>query len=84
MPPKKPTTRKYPRAPKLQESEEGERSSPTIARKLEFTFKTMPIIKMITKEAFTQPLTFWDTEANIGTKTMFPCWEDTFKKIKHE
>jgi hypothetical protein len=56
----------------------------TVARKLEFTSKLTPIIKTITKEAFAQPLTFGDTEANIGTKTMFPRWEDLFKKIKHE
>jgi hypothetical protein len=29
-------------------------------------------------------LNFWDIEVNIGTKTIFPCWEDLFKKIKHE
>jgi hypothetical protein len=51
---------------------------------LEFTSKPAPIIKTITKEAFAQPLAFGDIEANIGTKTIFPRWEDLFKKIKHE
>jgi hypothetical protein len=82
MPSKKPTTRKSPRAPKLQELEAGEGSSPTIARKLEFTSKPVPIIKTITKEAFAHPLSFGDTEVNIGTKTIFSRWEYMFKKIK--
>jgi hypothetical protein len=52
MPLKKPTTRKSPRDPKLEESEVGEDSSPAAARKLEFTSKIAPIVKTITKEAF--------------------------------
>jgi hypothetical protein len=84
MPPKKPTTRKSPRVPKLQESEAGEGSSPVVERKMEFTSKPTPIIKTITKEAFTQPLAFGDIEENIGTKTTFPRWEDLFKEIKHK
>jgi hypothetical protein len=84
MTPKKPTTRKSPRIPKPQESKAGEGSSPVVARKLEFTSKPTPIIKTITKEAFTQPSAFGDTEANIGTKTTFPRWEYLFKEIKHE
>jgi hypothetical protein len=84
MPPKKPTTRKYPRVPKMQASKAGEGSSPAIARKLEFTSKLAPIIKTITKESFAQPLSFGDTEVNIGTKTTFPQWEDLFKEIRHE
>jgi hypothetical protein len=84
MPPKKPTTRKSPRVPKMQESEAREYSSPAVARKLEFTSKPAPIIKTIMKEAFTQPPAFGDTEANVGTKTTFSQWEDLFKEIKHE
>jgi hypothetical protein len=84
MPLKKPTTKKYPRFPKLQESEAGEGSSLAIAIKLEFTSKPMLIIKTITKEAFAQPLDFGDTEVNIGTKKTFLRWEDLFKEIKHE
>jgi hypothetical protein len=52
MPPKKPTTRKSPRVPKLQEPETGEGSSPAVARQLEFTPKLVPIIKMTTKKVF--------------------------------
>ena len=84
MPLKKPSTRKSPRAPKPHEPEEGEGSSPTVARQLEFTPKLMPIIKTTTKKAFIQPPTFGDTEANIGAKTRFPRWEELFKKIKKE
>jgi hypothetical protein len=84
MPPKKRTTRKFPRAPKLQEPEAGEGSSPTVARQLEFAPKPVLVIKTITKKAFVQPLAFGDTEANIRTKTIFPCWEELFKKIKRE
>jgi hypothetical protein len=84
MPPRKPTTKKSPRIPKPQESEAGEGSSLAVTRKLEFTSKPIPIIKTITKESFTQPSAFGDTEANIGTKTTFPQWEDIFKEIKHE
>jgi hypothetical protein len=84
MPPKKPTTRKSPRAPKLQEPEVGEGSSPAVARQLEFAPKPVPVIKTATKKAFVQPPTFGDTEANIGTKTVFPHWEEIFKKIKRE
>ena len=84
MPPKKTTTRKSLRVPKIQESEAGEGSSPAIARKLEFTSKSTPIIKTITNEAFAQPRSFGDTEVNIGNKKIFLRWEDLFKKIKHE
>jgi hypothetical protein len=84
MPPKKPTTRKSPRAPKLQEPEVGEGSSPVVARQLEFSPKPVPVIKTTTKKAFVQPPAFGDTEVNIGTKTVFPRWEELFKKIKRE
>jgi hypothetical protein len=72
MPPKKPTTRKYPRVPKIQKSEAGEGFSTALERKLEFTSKTTPIIKTITKETFSQPPASGDTEAYIGTKETFP------------
>jgi hypothetical protein len=84
MPPKNPSTRKSPRAQKLQESEIGEISSPVVARQLEFTPKIVSIIKAITKEPFVQPLAFGDTEASIGEKTTFHRWEEVFKKIKKE
>jgi hypothetical protein len=84
MPPKKPTTRKSPRAPKLQEPEVVEGSSPVVARQLEFAPKPMLVIKTATKKAFIQPPAFGDTEANIGTKTVFQRWEEIFKKTKRE
>jgi hypothetical protein len=58
MPLKKPSTRKSLRAPKLQESEVGEGSSPAVARQLEFTPKTVSVIKTITKEPFVQAPSF--------------------------
>jgi hypothetical protein len=36
------------------------------------------------QERFVQPPSFGDIEANIGTKTTFPRWEEIFKKIKWE
>jgi hypothetical protein len=84
MPLKKSTTRKSPREPKLQELEVGEGSSPLVARQLEFAPKSVPIIKKSTKKAFIQPPAFGNIEANIGTKTVFPRWEEIFKKIKWE
>jgi hypothetical protein len=82
MPPKKPSTRKSLGAPKLQESEVGEGSSPAVARQLEFTSKPVFFINTITKDPFFQPPTFRDTEVSIGAKTAFPRWEEVFKKIK--
>jgi hypothetical protein len=84
MPPKNPSTRKSPRAPKIQEPEAGEGSSPAVARQLEFVAKPVPVIKTVTKKAFFQPPAFGDTEANIGAKTTFPRWEEVFEKIKKE
>ena len=84
MPLKNPSTRKSLRAPKLQESEVGEGSSPSVVRQLEFTPKLVSIIKRITKEPFVQPPTFGDIEASIGAKMTFPHWEEVFKKIKKE
>jgi hypothetical protein len=84
MPPRKPSTRKSPRVPKMKELEEGKGSSPTVVRQLEFSPKTVPVIKSTTKKAFVQPLAFRDTEENIGAKTTFPRWEELFKKIKKE
>jgi hypothetical protein len=84
MPLKKPTTRKFPRAPKLQEPETGEGSSPTVARQLEFTPKPMPVIKTANKKVFIHPPTFGDIEENIGTRTTFPRSKELFKKIKKE
>jgi hypothetical protein len=84
MPPKKPSTKKYLRAPKLQESDVGEGSSPSVARQLEFAPKQVPIIKTITKEPFVQPPDSGDTEASIGAKIAFPSSEEIFKKILKE
>jgi hypothetical protein len=84
MPPKKPSTRKSPRVPKMQELEEGQGSSLAVARQLEFTPKPVPVIKTTSKEDFIQPLAFEDIEPNIGAKTTFPRCEELFKKIKKE
>jgi hypothetical protein len=82
MPLKKPSTRKSPRATKLQESEVGEDFSPSVEIQLEFSPKTISIIKRITKDPFVHPPTFKDTEASIGAKMEFPHWEEVYKKIK--
>jgi hypothetical protein len=84
MPPKKPTTRKSPREPKLPEVEVGEGSTPAVTRQLEFSPKPVSVIKTVTKKDFVQPPTFGYIEVNIGTKTVFPRWEEIFKKIKKE
>jgi hypothetical protein len=62
----------------------GEGSSPTVVRQLEFSPNPVPFIKTTTKKAFVQPRAFGDIEANIRTKTIFPHWEELFKKIKQE
>jgi hypothetical protein len=84
MPPKNPSTRKSPQAPKLEESKIGEGSSLTVVRQLEFALNPVSVIKLITKEPFSEPLAFGDTKANIGAKMTFPRWEEVFKKIKRE
>jgi hypothetical protein len=84
MPPRKPTTRKSLRVPKLKEPDVGEGSSPAVAKQLEFTPKPVPVIKTSTKEVFIQPLAFGDTEASIGTKAVLPHWGELFQKIKRE
>jgi hypothetical protein len=55
-----------------------------VARQLEFSPKSEPIIKTATKKAFVQPRAFGDTKANIGTKTVFLHWEELLNKIKWE
>jgi hypothetical protein len=84
MPPKKHTTRKYPRAPNLQEPKMGEGSSPAVVRQLEFAPNPMPVIKTTTKKDFVQPSTFGDTEVNIGTTKVFPPLEEIYRKIKQD
>jgi hypothetical protein len=84
IPPMKPTTRKSPRVPKLQEPEVGEGSSLIVTRQLELFAKPVPIIKITINKSFIQPLTFGDIEVNIETKTIFPRWEELFNKIKKE
>jgi hypothetical protein len=51
---------------------------------LEFTPKSVPVIKKSTKEVFIQPPAFGDIEANIGTKAVLPHWGELFQKIKWE
>jgi hypothetical protein len=72
MPPRKPTTRWSPRAPKLKEPEVGEGSTPGPAKQLEFSPRPEPVIRTSTKKVFTQPPAFGDTEANTGGKAGTP------------
>lgn len=83
-PPRKPTTRRSPRAPKLKEAEVDEGSCPSAVRQLEFDTRAEPIIKTSTKKAFSQPPTFGDIEESTGSKTMLPQWGDLFHKINLE
>jgi hypothetical protein len=84
MPPRKPMTRRSPRAPKLKEAEIGEGSSPGTVRQLEFSPRVEPVIKTSTKKAFSQPPAFGDTEATTGSKIMLPQWGDLFNRINQE
>jgi hypothetical protein len=81
MPPRNPTTRCSPRAPKLKEAETGEGSSPGTARQLEYAPRAEPVIKTSTKKYFVQPPVFGDTEENTGSKVMLPQWGDLFNRI---
>jgi hypothetical protein len=84
MPPRKSTTRRSSRAPKLKEPELGEGSSPGVTRQLEFTQRPEPVIKTSTKKSFIQPPAFGDTEASTGSKMTLPHWGELFKKISRE
>jgi hypothetical protein len=84
MPPRNPTTRCSPRAPKLKEAETGEGSSPGTVRQLEYAPRAEPVIKTSTKKSFVQPLVFGDTEENTGSKVMLPQWGDLFNRISRE
>jgi hypothetical protein len=84
MPPRKPTTRRSLRAPKLKEADIGEGSLPDTARQIYFTTKVEPVIRTSTKKAFSQPPAFGDTEANIGSKVVLPQWGDLFNIISQE
>ena len=69
---------------KLKEPEVGEGSSPAAAKQLEFSPRLKPVIRISTKNFFTQPLAFGDTEESVGTKEVFPHWGELFQKIKWE
>jgi hypothetical protein len=84
MPPRKPTTKRSPRAPKLKEPEVGEGSSPMTAKQLEFSPRSEPVIRTSTNKYFNQPLAFGDTEENKRTKAILPHWGELFKKISWE
>jgi hypothetical protein len=84
MPPRKPTTRCLPRAPKLKEAKVGEGYSLGVVRQLEFSTRVELIIKTSTKKAFSQPPTFGDTEESTGSKIILPQWGDLFNRINRE
>jgi hypothetical protein len=84
MPPRKTTTRRSLRAPKLKEPEIGEGSSLGTARQLEYVPRPEPVVKTTTKKIFIQPLAFGDTEASTGSKVVLPQWEDLFNMINRE
>jgi hypothetical protein len=83
-PPRKSTTRRSSRVPKLKEPKLGEFSSPWVAIKLEYMPRSEPVIKTLTKMDFIQPPAFGDTEASMWTKVALPHWGDIFKNISWE
>jgi hypothetical protein len=84
IPPRKPMTRRLPRAPKLKEENIGEGSSLFIARQLEYAPKAEPVIKTSTKKEFIQPPDFGDTEVTTGSKIIIPRWGYLFNIINRE
>jgi hypothetical protein len=70
--------------PKLKEPEVGEGSSLGREKQLEFSPRLEPVIKTSTKNIFTQPSIFGDTEENTGGKVVLPNWGEIFKKIIQE
>jgi hypothetical protein len=84
MPPNKPSTRRSPRVSKLKEPKVGEGLSPVPTKQLEFSPRLEPVIITSTKNIFTQPSAFGDTEANTGGKVTLPHWGDPFNNISQE
>jgi hypothetical protein len=84
MPPRKTMTRCSPRMPKMKEAEVGEGSTPGAGRNLDFVSKIELVIHTSTKNHFTQPLAFDDTEVSTRYKLMLPHWGDIFRKIIQE
>jgi hypothetical protein len=84
MPPKKPTTRGFPRAPKLKEVEVGEGYSPSAARQIDFSTKVEPVFYTSTKRVLSHPPAFGDTEASTGSKIVLRQWGHFFNRINWE
>jgi hypothetical protein len=78
MLPRKPTTKRSPRMPKLKEPEVREGSTPSAARELDFASKTESVIRTSTKKQFIQPSAFSDTEATTGSKVVLSHWVDLY------
>jgi hypothetical protein len=72
MPPRKPTTRRSRRTPKLKEPDLGEGSSPGVTKQLKYTPRPELVIKTTKKKVFNQPLTFGHTEGSTGSKVTLP------------
>jgi hypothetical protein len=68
----------------MKEPEVGEGFTPGAAKQLDFVSKTELVIHTSTKNKFTQPSTFGDTEVSTGSKVMLPHWGDLFNKINQE
>jgi hypothetical protein len=84
IPPRKPMTRRSPRALKLKEVETDGGYSPGMERKLEFSHRAESVIKTLTNKKFIQPPIFSDTEATTGSKLIIPKWGDLFNRINQE
>jgi hypothetical protein len=84
MPPRNPTTRCSPRAPKLKEAEIDEGSSPGTVRPLEYARRVELVIKTLMNKEFIQPMVFGDTKMTTGSKVMLTQWGDIFNRINQE
>jgi hypothetical protein len=58
--------------------------SPGPAKQLEFSLRPELVIRTSTKNIFTQPPDFGNTEASTGGKVVLPHWGELFKKISWE
>jgi len=84
MPPRNPTTRCSPRAPKLKEVETGEGFTPGTTRQLEYASRVESVVKTSKKKYFVQPSVLGCIEANIISKVMLLQWRDLFNRISQE
>jgi hypothetical protein len=84
IPPRNPTTMCSPRIPKRKEAEVSEGSTRGATRELDIYSKEEPIFCTSTKNEFSQPPKFSDTEESTGSKVVLLHWGDLFNRINQE